>query len=358
MSPSGTAAHGGVAPAGGADVTSWLQYIQRTGVAFNTPEWAAVVRDCYGFEDCTVHSGAASLPLFYSWSPLFGRKLVSAVFNSYASPVYDSVDECRELLRMAVATALARRVSLLEVKSLYPLPSALVEELRLIERRRYRTTLIDLDAHRSDLSGYSANFRSHLRRAYARVARAEVSIARTTALADVRSFHDVMLRHYRDNHSMIGQPRRLFEIMHERLILAGKGDLWVAKTADGVVIGGILFVTTPTIATGAFGASNASYRHLSIDAVMKDVTLRFYAERGFALYDLGISSPKQEALLFAKSRFRGMTFDIPYYYRLVEGGHVPEIDFADAYLGLRRLFRWVPMPLVRRLSPLVVRYLN
>jgi hypothetical protein len=335
-----------------------LGHVRRAGVAYNTPEWAEIVSRCYGFRDCTVRTGSASLPLFHSRSPLFGSKLVSAVFNSYASPIFESDADCDRIVGDAIAAARSLGVRLFEVKSLFPLPQAVVEENGLVERRRFRTTLVDLTAHRPELASYTGKFRRHLRSAYDRARRAGVRIERTDSLADMIAFHEVMLRHYRDRHSMIGQPRRLFELIHSLLVRAGKGDLWVARTADGRVVGGIVALTTPTVVTAAFGSSSVAFRSMSIDAVLKDTTLNHYAAAGFPLYDFGVSSPKQPALEFAKSRFGGCSFDVPYYYRAFAGGRIPDIDFTDAFVGLRRYFKLTPMPIVRRLSPLIVSYLN
>ena len=335
-----------------------LRHVRGAGLAFNTPLWAGIVADCYGFEDCSLRSGAASLPLFASWSPLFGRKLSSAVFNSYASPIYETDEQCVELVREAVARAEARRAGVLELKSLCELPPEIVARFGFAVRRRYRATVVDLRLHRPELGSYGRNFRSHLRRAYRRLAEAGVSVGRTEDPLDVRRFHRLMLRRYRDKHRMIGQPLRLFELVRRRLMVSGEADLWVARKRDGELIAGMLVLVTPAVVTAAFGSSSAAYGRLSPDAVLKDAALDHYARRGHAVFDLGLSSRKQPQLLFAKSRFGGITFDAPFYYRPRAGGKIPELDFADAYAWLRGPFRAVPLPLVGLLSARLVRYLN
>jgi len=67
---------------------------------------------------------------------------------------------------------------------------------------------------------------------------------------------------------------------------------------------------------------------------------------------------RAEPILFSKDRFGGVTFPMPSYYFLVRADRVPEIDYASAYMWARRAFRYVPLPVVRRLSPVLVRYLN
>lgn len=332
--------------------------LQRTGVVFNSPEWARTVAQCYGFEDCTVRVGGASMPLFLSNSPLFGRKLVSAVFNSYASPLYQTAAECGDLIDRARSCAVERRAKLVEIKSICELPPSIVERFGLSLMYRYRLTVIPLRDYRLLWSEYSHNFRSHLRKARNRVARAGVRIYRTTAPADVRAFHDLLMRRYRNKHRMIGQPLQLFTLIHRHFLTAAGGHLWVARTATDELIAGLLLLTRRPTVTACFGASHDGYQHLSIDAILKDVTIKFYSECHYRVYDLGISSPKQASLLFAKSRFSGVTFDMPYYYLLLEGSRIPDVDFSDAYLLFRRPYRYLPVPIAKLLSSMLVRYLN
>jgi len=335
----------------------WRDVLRRESV-FASEAWAGIVAECYGFEDCTVRSGGAWLPLFASWSPLFGRKLVSAVYNFYASPVYDTPAECSELLALARTRATERQARVVEIKSLIELPPDAVARAGLVPVRRYTLTLLPLADHRTLWSRYSPNFRSHLRKARNRAARAGLRLYRSSEASEMAAFHDLLVRRYRNKHRMIGQPAKLFALLRRDFLLAGCGDLWLARTGDGVLTGGMVLLTHGRTVTACFGASHDAYQHLSVDALLKDATVAHYAEQGFRLYDLGITSPKQHDLLFAKSRFGGLTFDLPYYVLPLAGSPGPEIDFSDAYMWLRRPFRYVPVPVAKLLSSALVRYLN
>jgi len=337
--------------------TEWRNTLRRD-LVFASRAWAGVVTACYGFEDCTVRSGAAWLPLFASWSPLFGRKLVSAVYNFYASPVYDSAAECTELLALARAAAEAHHARVVEIKSLIELPAESVARAGLVPLQRYKLTLLPLADHATLWARYSPNFRSHLRKARNRAARAGVRLYRSNEAADMAAFHDLLMRRYRNKHYMIGQPGKLFALIRRHFLLPGNGDLWLARTGDGVLVGGMVLLTHGRTVTACFGASHDAYQHLSVDALLKDATIAHYAAQGFRVYDLGITSPKQVDLLFAKSRFGGLTFDLPYYVLPLAGSPAADVDFSDAYMWLRRPFRYVPVPVAKLLSSALVRYLN
>jgi hypothetical protein len=124
------------------------------------------------------------------------------------------------------------------------------------------------------------------------------------------------------------------------------------------VIAGALFAAHAGVVTGLFGAADAAHAALGVDTALKHEALRHYCAGGYRACDFGITSAKQTGLLFAKSRFNGVTSDLPYYYRLVTATRVPALDYADAYPWLRRPFRYVPVPVARGLSSAMVRYLN
>ena len=332
--------------------------IESTGVVFNDPQWAEIVCDCYGFQDCTVSVPGGSLPLFHTSSPLLGNKIVSAVYNGYASPLYRDVGACAALIERAVEVARARNVAFLELKCVFPLPEDVVADCGLLRRDRYRVTLVPLARGADRYRRYSANFRRNLRRASREMEAAGLRVERANAAADLAAFYDVLVRRYRDKHLMIPQPWRLFELLRSRFLERDRGDLWLVRSAGGRVASGILCLRRGAVVTACFGANDDAYRLLSVDAVLKDTMMEHYAREGLRVYDLGVTSPAQESVLFSKSRFGGATFAMPSYYALVQADHVADVDYANAYMWARRAFRYVPLAVVRRLSPVIVPYLN
>jgi hypothetical protein len=326
---------------------------------FHTPAWAAAVRRCYGFEDLRVELPQGCLPLFHTKSPLLGSKLVSAVFNSYASPLWASPGDGdgEALLARAVAIAEDRRVAYLEIKSQAALPEDLVRRFDLQCRPYFLRSVVPLASGDPELR-YERKFRKHLRRSGKALAAHGVTIERSLDPRDLHAFHEMLLRCQRDRHAMIVQPVAFFDALHRSFVEQDQGHLFVARAGRGELVGGLLFLTHAATATGCFGAVRDDYRPLSLDAVMKAESIRFYRERGFGEVDLGLSSPQQRGLLFAKACFGAQTTTLPYYYRLVRARRMPTLDFHDAYPWLRRAFRRAPLPVVRQLSSWLPRYLN
>jgi hypothetical protein len=325
------------------------------GVVFNDPLWARVVSECYGFADCSASADGGTVPLFLTTSPLLGRKLVSAVYNSYASPLFRDAEACAALVDRAIACARARDVAYLELKCLFPLPADVAARFGLVRRERYRATFVPLAPARMP---YGANFRRNLRRASRAMRAAGARIERTAALGDLESFYALMVRRYRDKHAMIPQPWRLFEILHRRFLRAGRGDLWAVRAAGGAVVAGVVCLRAGAVVTACYGACDDACGIRSVDAVLKDAMMTRYAEEGARVFDMGITSPLQKSVQFAKDRFGGVTVAVPTYYFPVRAQRIPDLDYADAYLWARRPFRWVPLWMIRRVSRVIVPYLN
>jgi hypothetical protein len=271
--------------------------------------------------------------------------------------VFRDTAACEALIELAIGEARARSVAYLELKCLFPLPADVVARRGLLRHDRYQATFVPL----SDVpvrSRYGANFRRNLRRACRGTRAAGLTVERSTCAADLERFYAVLVRRYRDKHRMIPQPYRLFELLRARFLERGRGDLWVVRAPDGAIASGVLCLRNDAVVTACFGACDGAYAALSVDAVLKDAMLAHYAADGARVFDLGITSPLQASVLFAKSRFGGVTVPMPSYFFLVHAERVADVDYANAYSWARRPFRYVPLWAVRRLSPVLVPYLN
>lgn len=325
---------------------------------YDSDAWRRVVCETYGFTDRSIRLGDARLPLFLTTSPLLGRKLSSAVFNTYASPRFADVDECAALLDAAVSIAERERVDVIEIKSAEALPPRATQPAGFAERGVYQRTLIPLDG--------AAEFEARLRGKFRRQLRAlrrdwdavGLQLERSQDMIDLELFHDLLVRCNRDTHMMVAQPYAFFVRLWKELRAVGALDLWVVRDRRGEIVAGCVFGLEGEVATGMFSASAEHHRRHAVDTLMKADAIRSYADRGFRWADLGICSPRQEGLVFAKSRFAGETETLPYYFRPMSRRHVPDLDYADAYMWLRRPYRFVPVPLAKRISAGIVRFLN
>ncbi len=325
---------------------------------YDTDAWRRIVCETYGFADRSIRRGAETLPLFLTTSPLLGRKLSSAVFNTYASPRFADAEGCAALLAAAVQAAERERVDVIEIKASAPLPAEAARTAGFVERGLYQRTLVPLDGEAGFDARLPGKFRRHLRALRRQWNEVGLRLERSRDISDLAGFHDLLVRCYRDAHRMIAQPYALFVRMWDELHSVGAADLWVVRDSRGAIVAGCVFGLEGEVATGMFSASSARHRSHGVDTLMKADAIRSYAAAGFRWADLGICSPRQEGLVFAKSRFAGQTSTLPYYYRSMASRPIPELDYADAYMWLRRPYRFVPVPLAKRIAAGIVRFLN
>ena len=323
---------------------------------YDTAAWRAVVCDSYGFVDRSVKVDGAELPLFLTRSPLLGRKLSSAVFNSYASPSCGDERRCGELVAAGLKVAAEERVDWLEIKAVRPLPAAAARGLE--RRESYLRTCVELGSRQQVEANLDGKFRRQLRALRRQWQGAGVRLEPSTDADDVRAFHDLWVRQSRDRHAMVAQPWSFVRRLWHELGPAGAVELWVVRDREDRVVAGCLFGIAGDVATGMFSATAPELRRLSVDTLMKVDVMLSYAERGLRWLDLGVSSPRQSGLQLSKARFGGRTEPLPYYVKAIRAAAVPHVDYSDAYPWLRAPFRWLPTPAAKLVGEAVVRFLN
>ncbi|MFQ6082764.1 MAG: GNAT family N-acetyltransferase [Methanosarcinales archaeon] len=325
----------------------------------HSEEWAEIVYDCYGFTPKFIVLDQENyLPLFLSNSLLFGRKMVSAIYNFYASPIYQNEYKLRELLVAAINLAKNEKANFLQIKPVSELPESVVNELGFIKKNQYKITQLELDSYDVVYKRYKKNFRQNIRTNLRKLKDNKIFIEKSLNYSDLRAFYSIMVRLYRDKHLMIAQPFRLFKLIFKELIIKNKADLWIARLNNGRVIGGILTILENDIVTYAWSATDQNFAIYSINSLIVNEAIKYYCNHNFKLFDFGISSPYQNNLLFFKSRWGGKTWDLPYYYYLIKTKEIPNIDFHKSYVSLRKLFRYVPIWTIEALSPFIVKQLN
>jgi len=119
-----------------------------------------------------------------------------------------------------------------------------------------------------------------------------------------------------------------------------------------------LTMITDDVVTYSVSASHSEFKTLAINTFVVDKAIEYYCNEKYKIFDFGISSPNQKGLIFFKSRWGGVTYNMPYYYYPVQIDEIPEIDFSDAYMWLRKPFKYVPIDFVKILSSMIVKYLN
>jgi len=72
---------------------------------------------------------------------------VSAVFNTYAPPIYETEEECERLIEKAIDLSKINKVQYLEIKCINKLSENIVNKFNLIKKMPYSITTLELDKY-------------------------------------------------------------------------------------------------------------------------------------------------------------------------------------------------------------------
>ena len=327
-------------------------------------EWSAILQDVYGFESAyhiaIGEDGKALgvLPGFYINSFLFGKKITTQPFNFYGGPIFQNEETGRALLNFAFQEIEDKGNYTLELKSSFEFSEKILTGVNLGERNDFVTFLIDLEVGGSHIErGYKKRFREKIRNL--RKKRSDLGLRFRSGRdeKDLKVFYNLLTKQYRNKHLMLPQPYKLFYSVMERLGRKNMADLMVIDS-EGKIIGGIIILKFKNTVYYLWGASDHNrYSHLSPLTLLLDEAIKSSSLDGFKYFDLGITSLSHKGLLFFKSRWGGEMKPLFYYYGSVKDKKSPELDYYESFRTMRKLFRFVPLPVIKATSPFITRHL-
>jgi hypothetical protein len=244
---------------------------------FHSRAWLAVLNDTYGFEIDALASGTdGDLSQAVAFARLEGR-LVAMPFSDYwALPLYDDV------LGNALLTLTLRRF--VAGGSFEARGEGGLDYLRhgfKLDAAFFRHRIL-LDAPFDELQ---ARFQPAARRAIRKAQREGVTVRRSTDVADMGSFYELVVQ-TRRKQGLLPQPRRFFEAIQHHFLDAGDGFLLLAEHGGRVIAGDLLLSHRRTL-TYKFNASDAAYLDLRPNNLLMAAAIEMALEDGYRELDLG-----------------------------------------------------------------------
>lgn len=328
------------------------------GLVFHSRAWLALIGRCYGLAPfhltAAAPDGNALLPLFLAGGPVTGRRLVSQPFNFYGGLLSNSAEATARLLDLADGIRRHERARFLEIRSAGALPGEIVREFRLAVRSPLVRHVVPLD---TDPEAFERRLRPRFREKLRRLRRqaVETGIVIETASqpsrAAMRGFHDLLTDEYRQKHSTLVQPFRLFDRLAEAM---GPSFRLVSARRDGRMIGAAVILSFGRTDHYLWGAYDLSAGALSPLALVLDAAMGQARAAGREAMDLGVTSRAQTGLNFFKSRWGGECQPLNYYYMAEREADIPNRDYYTTHTAVRRLIRLAPRRVVQAASALVV----
>jgi CelD/BcsL family acetyltransferase involved in cellulose biosynthesis len=247
---------------------------------FHHPRWARLLSDCYGYRAlvCAIEGKdgelVAGVPLVDVRSRLTGRRAVGLAFTDFCPPLTAPGTATGDLV--GALDDLRRREGWPRVEVRWDLPGA-----RDGERVLRHTTALS-----RDVDAVFATFKKTRVKQPIRQARdAGITVSRSTAWEDVRTYFDLHLR-TRRRLGVPTQPLRFFRLVWERLIADGFGHVLLAYDGPRVVAGGV-FLRWNGVTTYKFGASEADAWKLRPNHLLLWEAIQQACVEGDRLFDWG-----------------------------------------------------------------------
>ena len=309
----------------------WRSFVDHRSDAtfFHEPLWAQLIADCYGMRTfaliwvTTDGAVVAGMPVVET-ARRGRRHWVSLPFSDHCALLGDSATP--GITRAVELERTRQGVESFEVRG--PL-ATLAGCLSTLAGYRHRLVLSRDEA--SMLSGMSRTHRGSIRKGE----RLAVRVAVSTSLDD---FYPLHVR-TRQRLGVPVQPRRFFDLIHERVLETGAGFVLTAAVGGRVVASGVFFTHRDRVIF-KYSASDARSWESRPNHVLAWSAIRLAAERGFAELDWGRTDAENEGLRGYKVGF-GSTEETLTYSTLgaPSGARAPRL----AHSALSTLIRHSPM---------------
>jgi len=337
----------------------WNMYIQRNEQAtiFHTLEWKNIIQKVYGFEPIYLlaikNDEIQGVLCSFLTKGIFGKKIVSTPFNFYNQPLFDNEEAGKSLIEHAINIGKKENVGYIELKALKKFDPGLVSQLDLKENEHYFISNLKLIQKYEEK--YYLRLRKNLRTLKRNAEKENIKIKELENENNLKQFYNILVKLYRDKHNMIPQPYRLFYEMYN--VFNKNFKLLTAQHNDKVIAGMVLLFFKKRVVY-AYGASDQDYVNFSPGTLLIDETIKKSSAEGYEELDFGVTSPYQESLLDYKSNWGAEPSKLPYYYYLIKSDKIPDLDYHTSYKNIRKYFKYVPLNLVKLLSPIITKKLG
>jgi len=279
------------------DDARWGEFVSSHPSAspFHLPAWAALIADCYRFETFVLAAHdtdgeiLAGVPAVAVRSPLGRLRWVSLPFSDYCPVlvrpgvgVEDVVGALAEHVRAGHIRDFEVRCSLPAADGLYPVKVGYHHVMSLPQ------SPADLPLHR--------NFRQHRNQAVSR----GVRVTRGNAAADVEAFYRLHTL-TRRRHGVPVQPRRLFDLIVDRLFADGHGFVATA-TQDDSILAACLYLTHNGTMVAKYAGSDPSRPESGASHLIHWEVMSTACAEGYHTYDLGRTDLNADGLRTYKRR--------------------------------------------------------
>ncbi len=342
------------------DTQRWDNYVQHHPKAtlYHTKAWGTILEKSFGYrswyfiaEDLNSGQVLGCLPLFLVQSPL-SRRLVAIPFRDRGGPLWSSPEAFSELIRTACQILKQVNTSYLELKTITPFPTNLVQSNNLSENLYWVNSYTDLHLlNREQLwSKIGSKTRNMIRQAEKQGLTFNDMTESIDGATNWYQLHLVTQKSL----GLPPFPLKFFQLMFEELRKINGIKLFVVKQAEQPVAATLLLLFKQTGIYG-YSSSNPMTKGLRPNDFMIFNCMTWLIEQGFTEFDLGSDAPSQKGLLFFKKKWLAQQRTIP-TYTLGQANSVIADSSAPHYALVRKGFQYLPTSVLRLAGTMITKY--
>jgi serine/alanine adding enzyme len=334
-------------------VEEWRTYIQNhpEGTYYHLPQWQEVIKESlnhkpfYLFAKNGEGKMCGILPLFQIRSILTGKRLVSLPFSHTCGPIADSEDTIKVLVDRAKSLCDELSCSYMEIRTTQSLSLGLEVNdhffghvLKLSEPKEMWQKTVDRRA----------------RQAVGKARKEGVVVKTHDSSEAFEVFHALNLQTKR-RLGVPGHHREFFMAIHKHM-----GDcvrLYLAELQNKFVAGALM-LRFNGVAGYAYAASDSRYLKQCPNDLLAWQAIEDSHDEGFHSFDLGKTDPANTGLSHFKEKWGAEPQKLHFHYYPKAPVLVSSNRSGMKYRLFTGVWRRVPLPLVRVLSPTIFRQLD
>lgn len=275
----------------------WASLVMdRRSDVFHSPAWLSILRDMYGFDIRARLNTSEQAPdegiVYATIDDVFGRRLSSLPFSDFCDPLISTTESW-----FAMTGDLGSPQDPFTIKVLFDDCAETDPDLKKVGEARWHRCDV-----RRDPEEIWADLHPGARRAIRKSASAGVTVRRAESIADMRAFFELHLRTRKLKYGLLAQPWAFFEMIWDRLLEEGSGDLLVADL-DGEIVAGVVFLRWKDTMYYKFNASSGdALDQRPNDAIMWE-GIQLAHGAGDKWLDFGVSDTDQPGLIRYKEKY-------------------------------------------------------
>lgn len=329
---------------------SWSDFVERSDrtTFFHELSWKKVLESSFPFQAryFLVRRGGAVtgvLPLFSVDNPFVRPTLVSVPFGVYGGVVAEDAESEGELVERVATLSREEGVSYCELRQVES-----VDDERLVPKNGYATFIRDLPEDPAEC----LRMLPRKARAAARQAIHRHSLEISAGPEQVDEFYRLFVHNKRHLGSPV-LPRRFFDALFE--VLGDRADLMLVRYRGRAVSGVVSFLFKDRVMP-YYSGSLHEHEGLQINNFMYLKLMERGVDLGCRSFDFGRSRADSGSYRFKKHQgFQAQALGYQYY--LERSKELPDLSPSNPRFRLaEEIWKRLPLPVVRGLGPLLIRY--